>query len=62
MSEQAVHVKEDESLCFFNVGLVIAEQCNYLLFHRASSISLVLDFYFFHILISTASEVQHSKK
>lgn len=62
MFEQAVHVKEDESLHFFYAGLVTAEQCNYLLLHCASFISLVLDFYFFHILISAAGEVQDSGK
>lgn len=62
MSEQTVHVKEYESLCFFNVGLVTAEQCNYLILHCASFISLVLDFYFFHILISEMCDVQHSMK
>lgn len=39
-----------------------AEQCNYLLLHCASFISLVLDFYFFHILISALGELQDSRK
>lgn len=59
MFEQAVHVKEDESLhFFFYVGLVTAQQCNYLLLYCASFILLMLDLFFPLILISAVGEVQ----